>query len=117
MLPFALVVHANVGSTILRYFLVQPKIPIKQIILHLGSQHTVNVHSEISHPLIPFCLVCDQVILCANSRPTLNDVTYTELLILVKRVAAVSDVIGSALDQGHLKVMESGQGSPCLDLR
>ncbi|XP_064615382.1 4'-phosphopantetheine phosphatase-like [Liolophura sinensis] len=58
-----------------------------------------------------------QVILCANSRPTLNDVTFTELLILVKRVAAVSDVIRTALDQGHLKVMESGQGSPCLDLR
>ena len=58
-----------------------------------------------------------QVILCANSRPALNDVTYNELTVLTKRVAAISEDISAALSQGRLLIMESGQGSPCLDLR
>lgn len=58
-----------------------------------------------------------QVILCANSRPALNDVTYNELTVLTKRVAAISEEISGALSQGRLLIMESGQGSPCLDLR
>ncbi|KAI0214222.1 4'-phosphopantetheine phosphatase [Lamellibrachia satsuma] len=58
-----------------------------------------------------------QVILCANSRPALNDVTYNELTILTKRVAAMSHDVEHALQQGQLLVMESGQASPCLDLR
>ncbi|XP_025079563.1 pantothenate kinase 4-like isoform X2 [Pomacea canaliculata] len=58
-----------------------------------------------------------EVILCANSRPTLNDVTYKELVILVKRVAELCPVISIALARYKLVVMESGQGSPCLDLR
>ncbi|KAK2183470.1 hypothetical protein NP493_312g09027 [Ridgeia piscesae] len=58
-----------------------------------------------------------RVILCANSRPALNDVTYNELTILTKRVAAMSRDIERALQQDQLLVMESGQASPCLDLR
>ena len=57
------------------------------------------------------------MILCANSRPALNDVTYNELTILTKRVAAMCSDIETALQQGKLLVMESGQASPCLDLR
>ena len=57
------------------------------------------------------------MILCANSRPALNDVTYNELTILTKRVAAMCSDIEHALQQGKLLVMESGQASPCLDLR
>ena len=62
-------------------------------------------------------LISFQVILCANSRPTLNDVTYNELTILVKRVAEICPQISAALAKDRLLVMESGQGSPCLDLR
>ena len=58
-----------------------------------------------------------QVVLCANSRPALNDVTYNELTILARRVADISEDIRAALTEGRLLVMESGQGSPCLDLR
>ncbi|KAK6178482.1 hypothetical protein SNE40_013268 [Patella caerulea] len=58
-----------------------------------------------------------KVILCVNSRPALNDVIFSELLILVKKVAAISSEINSALNEGRLQVMENGQGSPCLDLR
>jgi len=65
-----------------------------------------------------FCVFADvKVVLCANSRPALNDVTYNELTILARRVADISEVISAALIEGRLLVMESGQGSPCLDLR
>lgn len=60
---------------------------------------------------------CLQVILCANSKPTLNDVTYQELTILVKRVSQICPVIYQAVENGQLIAMASGQGSPCLDLR
>ncbi|XP_078695396.1 4'-phosphopantetheine phosphatase-like isoform X1 [Branchiostoma floridae x Branchiostoma belcheri] len=57
-----------------------------------------------------------QVILCANSKPALNDVTYGELKILAKKVAELCPTIRTALSEGHLKVMASGAASPCLDL-
>lgn len=58
----------------------------------------------------------DQVILCANSKPALNDVTYSELVLLVEQSALVSRDFASALQENRLWVMDSGQGSPCLDL-
>ncbi|CAG0878879.1 unnamed protein product [Darwinula stevensoni] len=57
-----------------------------------------------------------QVLLCANSAPALNDVTYRELKVLMEDVAKVCPVIKDALAQGILSILESGQGSPCLDL-
>ncbi|XP_048762639.1 4'-phosphopantetheine phosphatase-like isoform X2 [Ostrea edulis] len=58
-----------------------------------------------------------KVIMCANSRPALNDVMYSELSILVKRVAEIDEQINKSLLENRLMVMETGQGSPCLDLR
>lgn len=55
--------------------------------------------------------------MCANSRPALNDVMYSELSILVKRVAEIDEQINKSLLENRLMVMETGQGSPCLDLR
>ena len=57
------------------------------------------------------------MILSANSRPALNDVTYKELTIVVKHVCQICPVINQACLENRLVVMESGQGSPCLDLR
>ncbi|KAL1482433.1 hypothetical protein MTO96_033802 [Rhipicephalus appendiculatus] len=58
-----------------------------------------------------------KVLLCANTRPALNDVTHQELQILVQRVAdGVCPKMREALVQGHLQVLDSGQSSPCLDL-
>ncbi|KAK7089960.1 4'-phosphopantetheine phosphatase-like [Littorina saxatilis] len=80
-----------------------------------------NSGADIILGVIPFARhllsMGTQVILCANSRPTLNDVTYSELVFLVKRVADLCPQIKAAQDQGRLVVRESGQGSPCLDLR
>lgn len=58
-----------------------------------------------------------KVLLCANTRPALNDVTHQELQILVQRVAdSVCPRLREALVHGHLQVLDSGQSSPCLDL-
>jgi len=57
-----------------------------------------------------------RVILCANSRPILNDVTYAELSLLLGQVAELSSVLRAGLESGQLVARDSGQGSPCLDL-
>ena len=57
-----------------------------------------------------------RVLLCANTRPILNDVTYAELSLLLGQVSKMSPVISEGLDTGMLVARDSGQGSPCLDL-
>lgn len=56
------------------------------------------------------------VILCANSKPALNDVTFSELVLLVEQAALVNEEIARAVSETRLWVMDSGQASPCLDL-
>uniref|UniRef100_A0A915ITW2 4'-phosphopantetheine phosphatase n=1 Tax=Romanomermis culicivorax TaxID=13658 RepID=A0A915ITW2_ROMCU len=57
-----------------------------------------------------------RVILCANSRPALNDVTFNELDAVTGRIATMCPIIKDSLANESLFVAESGQGSPCLDL-
>eukprot|EP00794_Sanderia_malayensis_P010735 gene10735-11884_t len=58
-----------------------------------------------------------KVILAANSYPAINDVIFSELLILADRVADVCPIIKKALSDQRLIIMESGLGSPCINLR
>jgi type II pantothenate kinase len=57
-----------------------------------------------------------QVILCANSHPAVNDMTFAEMVPLLRQVAAKCGIIKAGLDEGNLIPFGSGQGSPCLDL-
>ncbi|XP_073653410.1 4'-phosphopantetheine phosphatase isoform X3 [Tursiops truncatus] len=57
-----------------------------------------------------------EVILACNSGPALNDVTYSESLIVAERIAAMDPVVRSALGEGRLLLMQTGSSSPCLDL-
>lgn len=57
-----------------------------------------------------------KVILCANSMPALNDVTYPELVVILRDAAKICKVIEKALEEGNLLAMETGQAGPCLDL-
>lgn len=70
--------------------------------------------------VVPFALELikrqTKVLLCANSKPVLNDVTYQELKVLMRKVAAFIKEIDDALSTCQLKILDSGQGSPCLDL-
>ncbi|KAM6371822.1 4'-phosphopantetheine phosphatase isoform 2-T2 [Pluvialis apricaria] len=57
-----------------------------------------------------------EVILACNSGPALNDVTYSESLIVTERIAAMDPVIQSALREERLLLVQTGSSSPCLDL-
>jgi len=58
-----------------------------------------------------------KVILAANSYPAINDVIFSELQIVSERIAEVCPIIREALANDQLVVMETGEGSPCIDLR
>ncbi|KAG8193734.1 hypothetical protein JTE90_005032 [Oedothorax gibbosus] len=70
--------------------------------------------------VLPFALELlkrkTKVFLCANSKPALNDVTYQELKVLIRKAANCVDEIKDALTSCQLRILDSGQGSPCLDL-
>ncbi|KAJ2741287.1 hypothetical protein GGI20_005289, partial [Coemansia sp. BCRC 34301] len=57
------------------------------------------------------------VVLAANSRPALNDVTEAELGLIVNDAAGVDPALADALAAGRLLVCASGSVGPCIDLR
>lgn len=57
-----------------------------------------------------------KVILCANSMPALNDVTYPELVVTLRDAAKICKVIRHAIKENRLIAMETAQAGPCLDL-
>ena len=57
-----------------------------------------------------------QVILAANTTPSLNDITAAELCDLVARIAAWDAKIGDAFRGGALEVVATGCGTPLIDL-
>ncbi len=80
-----------------------------------------NAGSDVVLGMIPFArellLRGSMVILTANSKPSLNDVTYDELLVLMDRVAAIDPTLRDALVDGRLKLTPSGNWLPLIDLR
>eukprot|EP00112_Aurelia_sp_Birch-Aquarium-sp1_P015547 Seg3456.1 transcript_id=Seg3456.1/GoldUCD/mRNA.D3Y31 product="Pantothenate kinase 4" protein_id=Seg3456.1/GoldUCD/D3Y31 len=80
-----------------------------------------NSGGDIVLGMIPFARSLLQrgtkVILAANSFPAINDVIHSELIIVSERIADVCPVIKNALADGQLRIMETGAGSPCIDLR
>ncbi|XP_030384103.1 pantothenate kinase 4 [Scaptodrosophila lebanonensis] len=58
-----------------------------------------------------------KVLLCANSEPSLNDVTSRELTTLLDDCACQCSVLSTAWSTGRLLVYANGQSGPCLDMR
>ncbi|KAL5274350.1 hypothetical protein ACFFRR_000842 [Megaselia abdita] len=58
-----------------------------------------------------------KVILAANSEPSLNDVTFTELKGIVEECKLKCDILRNALENSKLLVVSNGQKGPCLDMR
>lgn len=56
------------------------------------------------------------VVLSANTEPSLNDVTHDELVALIDRVAASDGTTRDALADGRLRLVESGNWAPLMDL-
>lgn len=58
-----------------------------------------------------------KVILCANSKAAINDITYPELLLVIKKACSINSVLREAFYKSkNLIVIENGSASPCLDL-
>nr|VZI43309.1 unnamed protein product [Spirometra erinaceieuropaei] len=80
-----------------------------------------NSGADLILGVLPFAIEClewgSKVILTANSDPAINDVTYPELLFLMNQVADLDQRLAAALDSRRLVCVDSGQNSPCLDLR
>ncbi|BHF69770.1 Pantothenate kinase 4 [Sparganum proliferum] len=80
-----------------------------------------NSGADLILGVLPFAIEClewgSKVILTANSDPAINDVTYPELLFLMNQVADLDKRLAAALDSRRLICVDSGQNSPCLDLR
>ena len=59
---------------------------------------------------------CLQVVLTANSGPTINDITAAELQPLLSAAAKGDELLGASLASGQLRVMSSGNDMPVIDL-
>jgi len=79
-----------------------------------------NCGSDFVLGVLPFCRELLRrgvsVILAANSSPSLNDVTYAELLPLLQRIANVCSDVGLFLSSGKLSAVPSGNILPVIDL-
>lgn len=58
-----------------------------------------------------------RTILCANSQPSLNDVTFQELQLYTCKAAQHCKILGNALVNNQLILAENGQKGPCLNLK
>lgn len=56
-----------------------------------------------------------KIILCANSEPSLNDVTYKELIVVIEEASKICSVIRQAVVSENLILKESGQKGCCLN--
>lgn len=56
-----------------------------------------------------------RVILCANSEPSLNDVTFSELVEVIEHTTQVCDIIKQNYLSKNLICLESGQKGCCLN--
>ncbi|RZF32049.1 hypothetical protein LSTR_LSTR005953 [Laodelphax striatellus] len=87
---------------------------------HCAAIFADNSGVDIILGILPFARELIQrgtkVILCANSAPALNDVTHSELLVILRQAAAICPIISRALTNGELVAMETAQAGPCLDL-
>ncbi|KAJ2711861.1 hypothetical protein H4R19_003047 [Coemansia spiralis] len=80
-----------------------------------------NSGADVCLGVLPFARLLVErgtvVVLAANSRPALNDVTERELEAIVDRVAQTDSTIADAVRSGRLTVCATGSSGPCLDLR
>lgn len=94
--------------------------------LRTGKPHNAavlfvdNAGCDIALGMIPFARYLlsrgTGVILAANQTPSLNDVTYDELVPMIQGVAAWDPIISQSLDSGLLEIVSSGNGAPLIDL-
>lgn len=87
---------------------------------HAAVLFVDNAGCDIVLGMIPFTRFLlsrgTEVILTANQNPSLNDITFDELVPMVQDIGTWDPVIGSALASGQLEIVSSGNGAPLIDL-
>ncbi|CAP33075.1 Protein CBR-PNK-4 [Caenorhabditis briggsae] len=58
-----------------------------------------------------------KVIICANTLPALNDLTYREMIELAPELKKADADLAKFIDTEQIMFVQSGQESPCLDAR
>ncbi|CAI2356820.1 unnamed protein product [Caenorhabditis sp. 36 PRJEB53466] len=58
-----------------------------------------------------------KVIICANSSPALNDLTYREMVDLAPALKRADKDLAKFIEEEQMMFVQSGQESPCLDAR
>ena len=56
------------------------------------------------------------VVLSANTEPSLNDVTHDEFIALIDRIVSFDPLTRQAMESGQLRLIESGNWAPLMDL-
>ena len=79
-----------------------------------------NAGSDIVLGMIPFARELlrrgTEVIITANTSPSLNDVTCDELIDLLGQIAAWDVLLADSVASGRLKIVPSGNWLPLIDL-
>ncbi|MBI1367769.1 MAG: DUF89 family protein [Planctomycetes bacterium] len=79
-----------------------------------------NSGADIVLGMIPFARHILQsgsdLVMTANTHPALNDITHTELVDLIARVARIDATFADALDAGQLTLVPSGNDLPVIDM-
>ena len=82
-----------------------------------------NSGSDIILGMLPFARqlllssVAQEVVIAANSEPSINDITYQELDALVPKICEVDDTLCSLISSRKLRIVPSGNALPVIDLR
>lgn len=87
---------------------------------HKAAVLVDNAGADVVLGMVPFIRELvrrgTRVLMGVNSLPSLNDITYGELVPLMRRVAAVDAVVAAALRDGRLVVIPTGCRLPLIDL-
>eukprot|EP00889_Picochlorum_renovo_P000115 jgi/Picre1/27145/NNA_000114.t1 len=81
-----------------------------------------NAGSDVILGMLPFARsllssgACNEVVLAANSQPSINDITFKELDALLPRICEVDDRLCSHISSQRLRIIPSGSGLPVIDL-
>lgn len=81
-----------------------------------------NAGSDVILGMLPFARsllssgACNEVVLAANSQPSINDITFKELDALLPRICEVDDRLCSYISSQRLRIIPSGSGLPVIDL-
>lgn len=81
-----------------------------------------NSGADVMLGMLPFARellnqnVAKSVVIAANSSPSINDITFNELMDLLPNICEADGVLRDHIESGTLKIIPSGSGLPVIDL-